>query len=318
MIIDDSTGCDVNVSAILDEFLIDGTSSDVVIQFLSQHEDNLSEVWRYSDCYEKIFQIDYFLNSSHDVQEWIFKHLKKVPMKDAATFCWQCCSSLSFISEYTKNRIHREFNWILKNTKVKHPYSNSCESFIKNFDMWIFESLKEGNDFVQTIIDMPDNIFNKHAGWLTSSLFHKRIYQIDIFESLLSVLRQWLLIDKFRYMNLRDILDISSQIFGSSLDKEIKKACAKELTKSYHWGNYEMLLFKHDQDILKIVNSSRSFDEVQLELAMRGTQYPLKNILLYYFVKGNYKMIQHWWNDCHDETVQVYNLDFVNELANKK
>ena len=314
MLFDEAISSDINVSMVLDEMLLDGTSSDIVVQFLSNYEKNLSEIWRYSDCYEKMFQIDYWMKSSLHSKQWIVDHLKKIPIETMALLCWQACSSSCPLTTLEKNQFNKEFSWLLKKTKVSHPYNRSSEWMIRPFDEICFSKLGDGYEFPEIVAELDFEQYSRMINWVFSSLFHRRFYQLDVFEAI-DVRKQWLFLKHLYMLSFSEQVKISSQIYGSGVSTEIKRACfenvRKEIAESIDIRN---VLFKNHVDVLKLIRSTNSFDVIQLELAMRGDLYPLKNVLQYYLVTKDIPMLKNWWNFAREDVEKIYDLSFINEL----
>ena len=315
MLIDYDISTDADVSSILDQFLIDNTSSDIVVEFLSKYEDDLAKVWRYSDCYEKMFQFDYWKSSSSSAKKWIAEHLKKIPVSSAAILCWQICFKSSPCMTSEKKSYKNAFDWILGKTEVSHPYSKSCEAFIRPFDEWIFSQMSAGITFPECMANMPNDVFMRYSPWIYSSLFSSRIYQFDVFEAV-DEIRKWYMLKYMYMLNFAVETRFCSQIYSSGLSDEIKIECfkiqRKDCSNEFHY--LKNLLFKDYPDVFTLLKSTTSFDVIQVELAMRGCEYCLKNILMYYILRSDIKMLIKWWNNCREEVKEVYDLGFIEKF----
>jgi len=238
---------------------------------LSKYDDQLSKIWRYSDFYKKIFQFDYWKSSDLEVKNWIAAHLNKISVNSAAILCWQICSISSSCSEVEKKEYRRHLNHILKKTRISHPYSKSCESYIRPLDNWIFAHLDAGYTFPDCIAKMPNEIFMRYIPWIFSSLFSTRVYQLDVFDTVDDI-KKWHMLKYMHMLSFDDNVRFCSQIYASDLDETIKIECLKIQTSDAKNDtiNYKYLLFQDYPEIFSILASTRSFDVIQIEFASRG------------------------------------------------
>ena len=142
MIYDRELSKSVSLSKVLDEFLDDNTSPEIIIQWLSDYEDEFPEIIKHSRLYLRMFQLDFFFRCMQPQIDWLFIHLKKVPARVAAYLAWQICKSESQVADAVKFRFRREFDWILEYGPKHHPYNSFLSKSIYNFDQMFFQSCK--------------------------------------------------------------------------------------------------------------------------------------------------------------------------------
>ena len=305
MLYDEEYSFDVSLSEILDEFIYDNTSPDIILNFLSKYKRSLAEVFRNSACYKRIFQIDFYLNCSSETKDVYWKIVKASPKECGAYICWQMCSRYftDILSSFERNYARTYLYEKLRKLKISHPYALRHEKYTEELDDVCSQCIHDN----KTLAYLGSYFENNSQGYqhlfsamryLDYSLFKWRLMQYDVF-SLLSDEQKFIYIKSLEKLYDYKIVDIMLQIFDSDEKLEIKKAAYDMLTSidtGYYPHTPEALLFSNaeDKEILKILNNSSSFAEVQLQTSLTGILVPYKKIAFWLLLNKKKKMLKEW------------------------
>lgn len=179
----------VSPSRILDQMFYDGTSPDIVVAYL-QHsvksKEELQKLFDNSDCFARIFQLDFVLNLNSEMQDFVIDLFPLVSRSLALNLCWQVCSSQSYAADRMKYKFHKIFEQKSFRTEIiRHPHSSKFMSESgKVLDAKLVELLKAHKDVSKCIQWMNQRYI---LDWIIapkSSLFMERMFQEDVFKNL--------------------------------------------------------------------------------------------------------------------------------------
>ena len=218
-----------SLARILDELFYERTSPQEIFSFLQMYgDDSLKDFCLNSDCFGRIFQLDFLLELDKYGQEWIVEHLKKIPMRLAAGLAWQVCASNSGAADMLKYKFRKSFDWVLKAAKLRHPYATTRAKDSRPIDAIIFKAINH-HDICAAANAFDDDMFVDFIRFKpTSSMFLERMFQEDFFESL-NLTKAYALV---KSMSLTEDFNIqyhfTRQILNQDIAVEIKQTVVGE------------------------------------------------------------------------------------------
>lgn len=305
-------------SRILDEMFYGKTSPDVIVAYLQQYEESgneLSSLADNSDCFERIFQIDFLLNLSRKQQHWLLAKLSEVDRGLVQDLCWQVCSDKSPADIGLRQMLLKQ-NQLLSTISSRkllkrHPYSSSTVSRSgKALDSEIFSRLGFFTDVSDCVDDIiSSSIGHKHNAvmdWLLvtpfSTLFLRRIFQEDVFKSL-PIPEMYRLVHNIQYIPFDIGYKFIRQVLQSDeLSIEVKREVVN-VYRSYLStnANTNMILRKackgRDVNIDKLLRNiykTRSFSMLYVDAAATGQDWNSHLAMLLLFGKKTTLMLQEW------------------------
>lgn len=299
-----------SASRILDQMFYDGTSPDVVVTYLQQSaksKEEMQKLFDNSDCFSRIFQLDFVLNLNSAMQDWVIEQFPLVSIDLAMNLCWQVCSSQSYVADRMKYKFHKIFeskNFQAKS--IRHPYSSKLSRNGKALDIKLFELVKTHKNVSECIQRMNQRYI---LDWILespkSSLFMERLFQEDVFRNL-DAFEMHYMVNKLsslpfnvEYRFVRQILQ--SDAFGE-IDVEVKSRVISMFREDM--CNIEKFYQLHkkvqdsgiDQEILSKALRSKSFSMLYITAAACGEDCSshLAMLLLATKDKNLNSMLKEW------------------------
>ena len=316
MLYDEAYSFDVSLSEILDEFLYDDTCPEIVLNFLSNYPDKINEIFNHSACYKRIFQADFYFRCTAETRKELLSLCKKVKPIEYAYLCWQLCSK--YFSDKLTFDEKSQVKDLLKNvlsTNFPHPYANRHETYIKDFDekcsQCIYEtkSLAAVNQYIDENGSVPDaendngpyvsfsaiaKKWKNFGPFIDYSLFKWRFLQYDVFANLQSLQKYMYISAVLSNLNISDLEGIQLQIYDSDENLEVKHHLYDKVTSGCYWSSFAEDILKNDPEILKIVRSSSTFEEIQFQVSLLGILPPFKKIALWCLLNRKKKILKGW------------------------
>lgn len=308
MIYDSSLSREASLSEVLDEFLTSETSPEIVVQWLSQYEDDFAEIIKSSRCYQRMFQLDWFFRCKQPQIDWLLSHMKKVPTKTAAYFAWQICKAESQVADNLKYRFRGEFEWIFSYGPKHHPYNSFLSKSIVPFDMMFFKAAKD-NQICDISYSVKNDVFGEMIYYLNYSLFRDRMLQIDFFQNL-NEMKKFFFIKAAAKINIINRYRFDLQLFDSDESSAVKLAYLKRLqadsqdiefyshtlqSKFHHYELLEIAADKTPEMVEAILTSckDKSYSELMLQMTI-NSRIQHDKVILYLLMTKNYHILKDW------------------------
>jgi len=262
MTFDERLSESVSLSKILDCFIEDRESPDIILSFLKEHECYIKDIIDCSECSARLFSLDFIKRCSFPQMIEVRKFFEKFE-DDTSYLVWQILQS--DMPNNTK-RFFRSYLSMIK--PKKHPYAGKLSSvYIQTFDK-IFIDTDDIDCVVDKINSIPNNTFEDLVKNIDYSLFRERIYQRDMFCGF-SIEKQYILIKALsRYGICKWTVKFTKQILNSGIDVEVKYELFKTIENSMRFvDSYDIML---PDEIIELVNLSQNFSQMMLKLNLYG------------------------------------------------
>lgn len=317
----------VSPSRILDQMFYDGTSPDVVVTYLQQSvksKEELQKLFDNSDCFSRIFQLDFVLNLNSEMQDWVIDQFPLVSISLVLNLCWQVCSSRSYAADRMKYKFRKICESKSFRTEIiRHPYSSKLSKSGKALDTKLFELVKAHKDVSECIQLMNQRYV---LDWILkspkSSLFMERLFQEDVFRNL-DALEMHHMVNKLsslpfdvEYRFVRQVLQ--SDEFGE-IGIEVKRRVISMFRKDLcNFEKYYQLYKKVsdagiDQGLLTKAIESNSFSTLYITAAACGKDCSshLAMMILANHNKNTNSMLKEWLEIDHMSLLNALDLEDV-------
>lgn len=317
-------------SRILDQMFYDGTSPDVIVTYLQQSaksKEEMQKLFDNSDCFARIFQLDFVLNLDSAMQDWVIEQFPLVSRSLVLNLCWQVYSSRSYAADRMKYKFHKIFESKSFRTEIiRHPYSSKlCESGIA-LDEKLFKLVKTHKNVCECIQRMNQRYI---LDWILespkSSLFMERLFQEDVFRNL-DAFEMHYMVNKLsslpfdvEYRFVRQVLQ--SDAFGE-IGIEVKRSVISKFRGDLCNIEKYYQLYKKvsdagiDQGLLTKAIVSNSFSMLYITAAACGKDCSshLAMLLLANHNKNMNSMLKEWLEI--DRTSLLNALDLEDAICN--
>ena len=284
---DTSISCEISLSRVLDELIMDCSDISIVMTFLEQHESQLDEMFEHS-----AFAFDLFDASSRNSLEIerLSRYFKHLPMVDRYFACSMFANFLVLRGEprWMVSRIGKDAE--LDPCIVRDRYAWPGH---RDDDM----ILRGDVDLVSHVNSMSPEDFKRFS---ENTIFYRSLFSARKFLRL-SMEKQFLL--------LRGIAVDSHSSSSSSVKLNVKASVAVSLLKQllmlgdiecFNWimrilyDSYSMcvkigwyVLSKIPESLTREIENGSSFEEVVFEMNLVESQFEPIDLFLYALVSGN-------------------------------
>lgn len=277
MTFDEKISETIPLSRILDSFIEDDESPEVICTFLEQHYDDCFDILYNSNLSNRIFQIDFIVKCHQKEVDFIHRVIENCKAETSVwlVLCWQILSS------NLDKRIKHRFN--LKNKELSHVYTRGSKH-IQEFDSIFLNDIdKFGN-----LSDIANKISNEKFFSITNdlnySLLTNRFLQYDFFYNL-NVEKQYIFIK-----NIFRSIDMKTRIYGHSLVKFIKQILSSDIDSKVKFMVYSEMI-KRDwigyiigknltADEHMEIETSTSYPRLMMTMDLNGIDFIMEDVIL--------------------------------------
>lgn len=236
--------------------------------------DELNDIIANSDCIARVFQLDFLLALDEIGQKWILDRLTKIPMRLAANLAWQVCASNSGVADRLKYKFRDVFNWVLKSTQLRHPYTKTTAKDSRPFDEALFYAAKR-NEIAFAASEFKDMQFINFIQFCPrSSLFAERMFQEDFFRNL-SAINEYAMVKALSLVDFNIAYNFTRQILNQDFDIEVKRMVIGQYQNLFvtNPSNCDYLMtaaFKDNVELANTYINSTGFASLYLSMAAMG------------------------------------------------
>ena len=214
----------------LDTMLETWTSPKLIMDFLTQHSNEVVDIVHASLLSDRMFNLNFILKTNPGYASFL---LKLLPTLDpyTRTYClWQTLqctkarwSSAGFFEPESSRLRELARGFLTKKDVDCLPYTGSATTWLQPFDDCFFDS----KSIAEASEHIPDKCFAEFGQYVQHSLWLNRIYQADFF-AISSLAKQVHMHANLGNIPVLVMLKFVAQILHSGLDKDVKLAFWKK------------------------------------------------------------------------------------------
>lgn len=279
MIFDEKISETISLSRILDSFIEDDESPEVICNFLLQYYNDCFDILYNSNLSNRIFQIDFIVKCNQKEIDFICDLIEdnKVESSVWLVLCWQILRS------NIDNRIKYRFKNFPKNAVLSHVYCRGSKH-IQEFDSIFLNDIDKFDNLSYIANNISNEEFLNITEDLNYSLLTNRLLQYDFFYNL-KIERQYLFIK-----NIFHSIDMKTGIYGHSLVKFIKQILSSDIDADVKFLVYSEMVKRDwiryiieknltvDENVE--IETSTSYSRLMMTMTLNGIDFIIEDVIL--------------------------------------